>query len=72
MEQDHLNEIIEANPNIDTSAITRSRQATKKLAEAGIKLGGYRLTPALSDVDLSRSDHVVGQDLNRAQRVHGN
>ena len=71
MEQDHLNEIIEANPNIDKSAITRSRQAMKKLAKVGIKLGGYRLTPALSDVDLRRSDHVVGQDFNRAQRVHG-
>lgn len=43
----------------------------KKLAEAGIKLGGYRLTPALSDVDLSHSDDTAGQDLNRAQRVHG-
>lgn len=70
MEQDHLDEIIKANPNIDKSAITRSRQATKKLAEAGIKLGGYRLTPALSDVDLSHSDDIAGQDLNRAQRVH--
>ena len=71
MEQDHLNEIIRANPNIDESAITRSRQAMKKLAEAGIKLGGYRLTPALSDVDLSHSDDTAGQDLSRAQRVHG-
>ena len=70
MEQDHLDEIIKANPNIDESAITRSRQATKKLAEAGIKLGGYRLTPALSDVDLSRSADVAGQDLNSAQRVY--
>lgn len=71
MEKDHLDEIIKANPTIDKSAIVRSRQATKKLAEAGIKLGGYRLTPALSDVEITHSDDLGGQDLNSAQKIHG-
>lgn len=47
MEQHELDAIIEANPRIDRTAIERSRQAVKQLADAGIKLGGYRLKPAL-------------------------
>ncbi len=47
MEIDHLIEVINDNPNIDRTAIDRSRQAAKQLAEVGITLGGYRLTPAL-------------------------
>lgn len=47
MEQHELDAIIEANPSIDRTAIERSRQAVKQLADAGIKLGGYRLKPAL-------------------------
>ena len=70
MEQDHLEEIIKMNPNVDRSAITRSRQATRKLSEAGIKLGGYRLTPALSDAVIKRSGDTVSYDSESLQRVH--
>ena len=47
MEQDQLDEIIERNPGIDPTAIERSRQAAEQLAEVGIELGGYRLSPPL-------------------------
>lgn len=61
MEQDHLEKILEANPNIDRTAIDRSRQAVKQLADAGIKLGGYRLTPALGGTTVKHSDRLSGQ-----------
>ena len=47
MRQNELDEIVRANPLVDPTAIDRSRRAEKQLAEAGIELGGYRLTPAL-------------------------
>ena len=47
MEKDHLARILKRNPNIDRTAINRSQQAAKQLAEVGIKVGGYRLEPAL-------------------------
>ncbi len=39
--------ILKENPKIDPTAIERSRQAAKQLADVGLKLGGYRLKPAL-------------------------
>ena len=39
--------ILKQNPKIDRTAIERSRQAAKQLGEVGVKLGGYRLAPAL-------------------------
>ena len=47
MEQDQLNEIVEQNPGIDQTAVERSRQVEERLAAVGIKIGGYRLAPAL-------------------------
>jgi len=47
MEKDHLVRILKRNPNIDRTAIDRSQQAAKQLAEVGVKVGGYRLEPAL-------------------------
>ena len=47
MEKDHLGRILKRNPTIDRTAIDRSRQAAKQLAEVGVKVGGYRLEPAL-------------------------
>ena len=47
MEKDHLARILKRNPNIDRTAIDRSQQAAKQLAEVGVKVGGYRLEPAL-------------------------
>ena len=56
MDQEHLEKIIEENPHIDPTAIDRSRQAMKQLADAGIKLGGYRLKPALGGATIKCSD----------------
>ena len=47
MKTDQLAKILRENPRIDRTAIERSRRAAKQLAEVGIKLGGYRLEPAL-------------------------
>ena len=47
MEKDHLARILKRNPSIDRTAIDRSQQAAKQLAEVGVKVGGYRLEPAL-------------------------
>ena len=47
MEKDDPARILKRNPNIDRTAIDRSQQAAKQLAEVGVKLGGYRLEPAL-------------------------
>ena len=47
MEKDDLARILKRNPIIDRTAIDRSQQAAKQLAEVGVKLGGYRLEPAL-------------------------
>lgn len=46
---DHLNldQILEHNPHVDKSTIERSEQVRKQLAEVGIELGGYHLTPGL-------------------------
>ena len=42
-----LDQIIERNPRVDKSTIERSEQIRKQLAEVGIELGGYHLTPGL-------------------------
>ena len=47
MKTDQLARVLKENPGIDRTAIERSRQAAKQLADVGIKLGGYRLAPAL-------------------------
>ncbi len=47
MRQNDLDEIVRANPHVDPTAIERSRRAQKQLADAGIEIGGYHLTPAL-------------------------
>ncbi len=47
MQQNQLDEIVQANPHVDPTAIERSQQAVKQLVEAGIEIGGYHLAPAL-------------------------
>lgn len=42
-----MSEILERNPQIDRATLDRSRQVEEQLAALGIKLGGYRLEPAL-------------------------
>ena len=67
MEQDYLNKIIEENPNVDRTAIDRSHQAAKQLADVGIRLGGYNLTPALGGAIFKHSDDFSRQDSLSAQ-----
>ena len=40
-------EILKPNPTMFETELARSQQAAKQLADVGIKLGGYRLQPAL-------------------------
>ena len=47
MRQNDPDEIVRASPHVDPTAIERSRQVEKQLADAGIEVGGYHLTPAL-------------------------
>ncbi len=63
MKTEQLAEILEENPKIDRTAIERSRQAAKQLADVGVKLGGYRLAPALGGKILRNS----GQSANWRQ-----
>lgn len=59
MHQDDLERIIETNPYIDKTALDRSRQASRRLAEVGIELGGYRLMHPLDGRHISNSDQLV-------------
>ena len=54
MKRQLLKEIEHANPNVDGTAIERSDRAVNQLADAGIKLGGYKLEPALGGTVLDR------------------
>lgn len=67
MNQDNLDRIVRENPNIDPTAIERSRQAAKQLASAGIKLGGYRLMPALGGPISEYSSSIARQSVNHPQ-----
>lgn len=70
MEEDQLDEIMKTNPDVDRSAIYRSRQAAKKLADAGIKLGGYRLMPALDASTVTSSLSATERQFNNPQEPH--
>lgn len=54
MERKFVEEIVDANPNVDDTAIERCDDAARQLADAGIELGGYRLDPALGGTVLDR------------------
>lgn len=54
MERRLIEEIENANQNVDGTAIERSDRAVKQLADVGIKLGGYKLEPALGGTVLDR------------------
>ncbi len=54
MERRLIEEIENANPNVDGTAMERSERAASQLADAGIKLGGYKLEPALGGTVLDR------------------
>ena len=55
MERRLIEEIEHANPSVDGTAIERSDRAVNQLADAGIKLGGYKLEPALGGTLLDRT-----------------
>ena len=54
MERNLIEEIEHANPNVDGTDMERCDRAVNQLAEAGIKLGGYKLEPALGGTVLDR------------------
>ena len=56
---DQLAKILGENPKIDRTAIERSRQAAKQLADVGVKLGGYRLEPALGGKIIRTSEQSM-------------
>lgn len=47
LDKHQIQRILQRNPQIDTTALKRSREAAERLAEAGIELTAYRLQPAL-------------------------
>ena len=61
MEKDQVARILKRNPNIDRTAIDRSRQAAKQLAEVGVKVGGYRLEPALGGKLVRNSEQSLSR-----------
>lgn len=67
MERRLIEEIENANQNVDGTAIKRSDRAVKQLADVGIKLGGYKLDPALGGTLLDRTIFSSSLD-SRASR----
>lgn len=55
---DRLDEILKKNPKVDRVAVDRGEQAAKRLADVGIKLGGYRLEPALGGGTIKGPDRT--------------
>lgn len=63
LEHEQIDEIIRSNPKVDPSAVERTREAARRLAEAGIQIDGYRLQPPLGGTLLlshakARSDRL--------------
>lgn len=65
METDHITEILDRNPHIDRDALERAEQAAKQLADVGIKLGGYRLGPALGRPRIKLPPRTPRRNQNR-------
>lgn len=59
MDKERLAEILAKNPKVDRAAVERSQQAAKRLADVGIKVGGYRLKPALGGTTIKNSDQTL-------------
>ena len=47
MQENRPPETLKPSPTIRDTELARSEQAARQLADVGIKLGGYRLQPAL-------------------------
>jgi hypothetical protein len=68
LDKDRLAEILERNPQLDPTALERSRKAARQLAELGIQGGSYRLEPALGG-DLLKNEQADARI--RSQRSRG-
>jgi hypothetical protein len=64
LDEKQIAEIVERNPQIDASAIERSREAARRLARLGFKESGYRLEPPLGGGLLrnEQGEHRVRHD----------
>lgn len=65
LEKDHLNKILDESPGVDRAAVDRARQAAKQLADVGIKVGEYRLEPALGGPRIKLSGQTLRRTRNR-------
>ena len=72
MDTDHLAGILERNPEIDRTAIDRSRQAAKQLAEVGVNVGGYRLEPALGSKLVRNPEQSSSRKARQSSVVRAN
>ena len=64
-EKDQLARILDTNPQIDRGTLDRSRRVEEQLKAVGIKLGGYRLEPALGGPGTRPCKQPLGSRANR-------
>jgi len=64
LDEKQVADIVERNPQIDASAVERSREAARRLAKLGFKESGYRLEPPLGGGLLKneQADYAVRHD----------
>lgn len=65
LEREKIQEIVLRNPQVDPTALERSREIAQRLLEAGIASGDYGLEPALAGRVLQRQELAA-----RATRAH--
>ena len=65
MDKDQLAKILDTNPGVDQATLDRNRQVEKQLAAVGIKLGGYRLEPALGGSGIRPGEQPLTSQANR-------
>jgi hypothetical protein len=56
LDKDLVAEIVERNPKVDPTAVNRSRDAARRLEEAGIRIGAYSLQHPLGGALLRHLD----------------
>lgn len=56
LDKDLVKEIVDRNPQVDPTALERSREVVRRLAEVGVTIGDYRLQPPLGGAMLKHSD----------------
>ena len=65
MDKDQLAKILDTNTGVDQATLDRNRQVEKQLAAVGIKLGGYRLEPALGGSGIRSGEQPLTSQANR-------